>query len=74
MIHGVVGDTLKIVFRNNTATPVSIHAHGVRYAPADEGAAYNPPRTGGDSVQPGGRYTYTWFVRPEAGPLPGEPS
>jgi FtsP/CotA-like multicopper oxidase with cupredoxin domain len=74
MIHAVVGDTLKIVFQNRTATPVSIHAHGVRYAPGDEGAAYNPRRGGGDSVTPGGRYTYTWFVRPEAGPLPGEPS
>lgn len=74
MIHAVVGDTLKIVFRNRTTTPVSIHAHGVRYAPADEGAAYNPPRGGGDSVKAGGEYTYTWFVRPEAGPLPGEPS
>ena len=74
MLHGVVGDTLKIVFRNETGTPVSIHAHGVRYTPADEGASYNPPRTGGDAVQPGATYTYTWFVRPEAGPLPGEPS
>src|SRR5690349_10845045 len=37
MIHAVVGDTVKIVFRNSTSAPVSMHAHGVRYAPADEG-------------------------------------
>ena len=74
MIHGVVGDTLQIVFQNNSSLPASMHAHGVRYAPGDEGAAYNPPRGGGDIVPPGGRYTYTWFVRAEAGPLPGEPS
>lgn len=74
MLHAVVGDTVKVILRNNTQTPVSLHAHGVRYAPSDEGAAYNPRRAGGDSVLPGARYTYTWFVRPEAGPLPGEPS
>jgi FtsP/CotA-like multicopper oxidase with cupredoxin domain len=76
MLHGVVGDTMKIVFKNSTTTSVSIHAHGVRYSPTDEGASYNPPRSGGggDAVKPGARHTYTWFVRPEAGPLPGEPS
>lgn len=73
-IHAVTGDTLKIVLLNKTTTSVSIHPHGVRYAPTDEGASYNPPRGGGDSVPPGGRYTYTWFVRTEAGPLPGESS
>jgi manganese oxidase len=74
MLHAVVGDTVKVILKNNTESPVSLHAHGVRYAPNDEGAAYNPRRSGGDSVIPGGRHTYTWFVRPEAGPLPGEPS
>ena len=74
MIRGVVGDTLKVVFYNKTADPLSIHPHGVRYDPANEGALYDPPRGGGDSVTAGGTYTYTWFVRPETGPLPGEPS
>jgi len=74
MLHAVVGDTVKVILKNNTESPVSLHAHGVRYAPNDEGAAYYPRRSGGDSVIPGARYTYTWFVRPQAGPLPGEPS
>src|SRR5437762_7557090 len=74
MIRGVVGDTIKVVFHNKTGMPFSIHPHGVRYDPPDEGAFYNPPRGGGDAVAGGGTYTYTWFVRPEAGPLPGEPS
>jgi FtsP/CotA-like multicopper oxidase with cupredoxin domain len=74
VIRGVVGDTLKVVFRNRTAGPLSIHAHGVRYGPADEGAVYDPPRGGGDSVSAGATYTYTWRVVPESGPLPGEPS
>jgi len=74
MIRGVVGDTIKVVFLNRTAQPLSIHPHGVQYAPADEGAVYNPPRGGGDAVAPGQRYTYTWFAEPEAGPAEGEPS
>src|SRR2546421_2726720 len=74
MIRGVVGDTLKVVFHNRTGTALSIHPHGVRYDPADEGAVYNPPRGGGDSVSAGGTYTYTWRVVPESGPLPGEPT
>jgi len=72
MIRAVVGDTIKVVFHNSTAVPLSIHPHGVRYDPADEGALYDPPRGGGDSVTPGGTYTYTWLARPESGPLPGE--
>jgi len=74
MIRGVVGDTLKVVFHNCTNQPLSIHPHGVHYDPADEGAVYNPPRGGGDSVSAGATYTYTWRVVPESGPLPGEPS
>jgi len=74
MIRGVVGDTIKVVFHNKTGMPLSIHPHGVRYDPPDEGAFYDPPRGGGDAVTGGGTYTYTWFVRPEAGPPPGEPS
>ncbi|HEV8305740.1 MAG TPA: multicopper oxidase domain-containing protein [Gemmatimonadales bacterium] len=74
MIRGVVGDTLKVVFRNKAQMPFSMHPHGVRYDPADEGAVYDPPRGGGDAVPPGGTFTYTWFVRPESGPLPWEPS
>jgi FtsP/CotA-like multicopper oxidase with cupredoxin domain len=74
MIRAVVGDTLKVVFRNNAQVPFSLHPHGVRYDPADEGAVYDPPRGGGDAVPPGDTYTYTWFARPESGPLPGEPS
>jgi FtsP/CotA-like multicopper oxidase with cupredoxin domain len=74
MIRGVVRDTIKVVFRNKTDMPLSIHPHGVAYDPPNEGSFYDPPRGGGDTVTAGGTYTYTWFVRPEAGPQPGEPS
>lgn len=74
ILRGVVGDTLKVVFLNRTTIPLSMHPHGVRYAPPDEGALYNPPRGGGDSVTAGGQYTYTWFAETESGPVKGEPS
>jgi hypothetical protein len=74
ILRGVVGDTLKVVFLNRASIPLSMHPHGVTYSPADEGALYNPPRGGGDSVTSGGQYTYTWFAQRESGPLPGEPS
>ncbi|MGC2223518.1 MAG: multicopper oxidase domain-containing protein [Methylocella sp.] len=39
-IHAEVGDTITVVFRNNTRFPVGIHPHGVLYAKASEGAHY----------------------------------
>ena len=65
VIRGEVGDTIKVVFRNNARFPFSVHAHGVKY---DEASA------GVDPVQPGATFTYTWDVDPRAGPQPGEPS
>lgn len=40
IIHAEVGDTITVVFRNNTRFPVGIHPHGVLYAKASEGAHY----------------------------------
>ena len=40
VIHAEVGDTITVVFRNNTRFPVGIHPHGVLYAKASEGAHY----------------------------------
>jgi FtsP/CotA-like multicopper oxidase with cupredoxin domain len=74
VLHAAVGDTMKVVFCNRTETALSIHPHGVRYDAEDEGAVYDPPRGGGDSVPAGGVYTYTWRAIAESGPLPGEPS
>jgi FtsP/CotA-like multicopper oxidase with cupredoxin domain len=74
LLRGIEGDTIRVVFRNATRLPLSIHPHGVRYSPENEGAAYHPPRGGGDSVPPGGSYTYAWLAGRESAPLPGEPS
>jgi len=40
-IHAVVGDTIKVVFKNNTPYPASVHPHGVLYDKASEGAPYD---------------------------------
>ena len=41
VIHAEVGDTIKVVFKNNAHYPFSIHPHGVVYSKGFEGADYN---------------------------------
>jgi FtsP/CotA-like multicopper oxidase with cupredoxin domain len=74
VIRAEVGDTIKVVFRNATPFPASIHPHGVFYTKANEGTPYNDGTAGSqkadDAVAPGHRYTYVWSVPPRAGPGP----
>lgn len=53
-----VGDTLEIVFKNQTGKYVSMHPHGVFYAKDSEGALYDDGTSGvdklDDAVSPGG--------------------
>lgn len=78
MIHAEVGDSIRIVFRNNAGHPFSMHPHGVFYDKNSEGAIYDDGTAGGDKqddgVPPGGTYTYVWLATERAGPSPGEPS
>ena len=78
VIHAEVGDTIKVVFKNNCKIPASMHPHGVLYDKASEGAPYNDgiaeSDKPGDIVQPGTTYTYTWNVPERAGPGPHDPS
>jgi len=72
LLRAEVGDTIKVVFKNNASRPYSVHPHGVFYAKDSEGAAYEDG-TGGkdkadDSVAPGATYTYVWPVPERAGP------
>jgi FtsP/CotA-like multicopper oxidase with cupredoxin domain len=71
-IHAVVGDTVKIVFKNNTPYPATMHAHGLFYDKASEGAEYEDGTSGDDkaddAVPEGGTHTYTWEVPERAGP------
>jgi FtsP/CotA-like multicopper oxidase with cupredoxin domain len=77
-IHAEVGDTVKVVFKNNCRIPTSMHPHGLFYLKESEGAQYNDnvfdSDKGGESVPSGGNYTYTWQVPERAGPGPGDPS
>jgi len=74
LIRAVVGDTIRVVFRNNANRPYSIHPHGVLYAKSSEGVPYNDGTTGSDKaddgVPPGGTYVYVWPVPARAGPGP----
>jgi manganese oxidase len=74
ILRAAVGDTLKVVFLNRSDRPLSIHPHGVKYTPANEGARYEPGGASRGSVPPGARLTYTWIVDENAGPNPNEPS
>jgi FtsP/CotA-like multicopper oxidase with cupredoxin domain len=75
ILRGVVGDTLKVTFRNATDHKrYSIHPHGVRYDKESEGAPYGADPGPGAAVAPGEEFTYTWELDAGAGPAPGEPS
>jgi manganese oxidase len=78
VVHAEVGDTVKIVFRNNASHAYSIHPHGVFYGKDSEGTAYEDGSTAaekaGGAVAPGTTYTYTWQVPERAGPGPNDPS
>ncbi len=78
IIHAEVGDTIKVVFKNNASRPYSVHPHGVLYAKDSEGSGYNDDSGGasmeGGAVQPGATHVYTWQVPERAGPGPRDPS
>ena len=73
-----MGDTIKVVFKNNASYPYSMHPHGVVYAKDSEGADYNDGTTGADKadggVPPGATHTYVWQIPERAGPGPNDPS
>jgi FtsP/CotA-like multicopper oxidase with cupredoxin domain len=78
LFRAEVGDTIKVVFKNNGSRPYTIHPHGVFYTKANEGAPTNDGTSGSlkldDKVMPGATYTYTWQVPESAGPGPADNS
>ncbi len=74
VIRAVVGDTIKVVFKNNTQYAASVHPHGVFYEKNAEGAPYadgtKGPAKADDAVAPGRTFTYNWKVPDRAGPGP----
>ncbi len=77
VIRAEVGDTIKVVFRNNASFAFSLHPHGVAYTRHSEGAMYGDgmqhPEMDG-LVPPGKTHTYTWIAREQAGPGPQDGS
>jgi FtsP/CotA-like multicopper oxidase with cupredoxin domain len=78
LLRAVVGDTIRVVFRNQASFPASMHPHGVFYLKDSEGAPY-ADGTGGkdaedDGVAPGATHVYIWPVPERAGPSHGEGS
>ena len=78
ILRAEVGDTIRVVFRNNGNRPYSVHPHGVIYKKDSEGAGYadgtNAADKADDGVPPGGTHVYVWPVPERAGPGPGDPS
>ena len=78
ILYAEVGDTIKVVFKNNATHPYGMHPHGVLYEKDSEGANYNGG-TGdmedrGACIAPGSTHTYTWQVPERSGPGPADPS
>ena len=78
ILRAEVGDTIKIIFKNNATRPYSMHPHGVFYDKDSEGAPYDDGTSGkdkdDDAVPPGKTHLYTWSVPERAGPGPNDPS
>lgn len=62
-LHVEVGDTLRVVFKNNARIPLNFYPHGLVYAPNADVA-----------VGPGGEHTYTFNVPERSGPGPHDGS
>ncbi len=78
LIRAEVGDTIKVVFKNNATRAYSLHPHGVFYRKDSEGFAYLDGTSGADkqddAVAPGASHTYIWPVPERAGPSEGDGS
>jgi hephaestin len=76
VLRAEVGETIKVVFKNNATRAYSMHPHGVFYDKHSEGSGYvdgtNEPNKNG--VPPGKTHVYTWEVPERAGPGPSDPS
>ncbi|XP_071298743.1 coagulation factor VIII isoform X2 [Agelaius tricolor] len=71
-IRAEVHDTVVITFKNLASRPYSLHAVGVSYWKASEGAGYedetSQPEKEGDRVDPGRTHTYVWEIQENQGP------
>ncbi len=74
ILRAEVGETIRVVFKNNGTHPFTMHPHGVFYKKDSEGAPYTDGSAGNDKkddgVPPGQTHIYTWEVPERAGPGP----
>jgi FtsP/CotA-like multicopper oxidase with cupredoxin domain len=72
LIRAEVGDSIRVVFRNNTHLSVTMHPHGLEYKKDAEGASYSDGTAGtvraDDRIAPGTTYTYLWTAPERSGP------
>ncbi|NXX99513.1 FA8 factor, partial [Centropus bengalensis] len=75
-IRAEVYDTVVITFKNLASRPYNLHAVGVSYWKASEGAGYedesSQPEKEGDRVDPGKTHTYIWEIQQNQGPTDGD--
>ncbi|XP_021262077.1 coagulation factor VIII isoform X1 [Numida meleagris] len=75
-IRTEVYDTVVITFKNMASRPYNLHAVGVSYWKASEGAGYedetSQPEKEGDMVDPGKTHTYIWEIQQNQGPTDGD--
>ncbi len=83
VLRAEVGDTIKVVFKNNASRPYSMHAPDDVFRPRHSAGTGKVLDAEGDVVttgslrirwQPGATFTYEWDVRELAGPEPDDPS
>jgi len=78
LLRAEVGDTIRVVFRNDLDAPATMHPHGVFYTKESEGAPYaaGPGERDleGNGVPPGRTHVYVWPVPERAGPASGDGS
>uniref|UniRef100_A0A8C3CYB7 Plastocyanin-like domain-containing protein n=1 Tax=Cairina moschata TaxID=8855 RepID=A0A8C3CYB7_CAIMO len=75
-IQAEVYDTVVITFKNLASRPYNLHAIGVSYWKASEGAGYEDETSQlekeGDRVDPGKMHTYVWEIQQNQGPTDGD--
>jgi FtsP/CotA-like multicopper oxidase with cupredoxin domain len=78
LLRAEVGDTIRVVFKNQLDITASMHPHGVFYTKESEGAPYaaGPGQRDltGNAVPPGATHVYVWPVPERAGPASGDMS
>nr|XP_060612582.1 coagulation factor VIII-like [Anolis sagrei ordinatus] len=76
-IQAEAHDKVVVTFKNMASHPFSIHAIGVSFWKASEGAGYNDKTSRtekeDDAVKPGQIHTYVWEISQEHGPTGADP-